>query len=70
MAGENVRDAGLSATDQMKRVMKVFTKKLDRFYKKINDRFSQLFDIVVVVVVDLPKLFLGMGARINSAESQ
>ena len=69
MAGENVRDAGLSATDQMKRVMKVFTKKLDRFYKKMNDRFSQLFDIVVVVV-DLPKLFLGMGARINSAESQ
>ena len=41
------RDAGLSATDQMKRVMKVFTKKLDRLYKEMNDRFSRLFDIDV-----------------------
>ena len=44
MAGENVRDAGLSATDQMKRVMKGA---LGRLYKEMNDRFSQLFDINV-----------------------
>ena len=44
MAGENVRDAGLSATDQMKPVMK---KALDRLHKEINDRFSRLFDIDV-----------------------
>ena len=44
MAGANVRDAGLSATDQMKRVMKGA---LDRLYKEMNDRFSQLFDIDV-----------------------
>ena len=42
MAGENVRDAGLSATDQMKRVMK---EAFERFYKEMSDRFSQLFDI-------------------------
>ena len=42
MACENVRDAGLSATDQMKRVMKGA---LDRLYKEMNDRFSWLFDI-------------------------
>ena len=44
MAGENVRDAGLSATDQMKRVVKGA---LDRLYKEMNDRFSRLFDIDV-----------------------
>ena len=44
MAGGNVRDAGLSATDQMKRVMKGA---LDRLYKEMNDHFSQLFDIDV-----------------------
>ena len=44
MAGENVRDVGLSATDQMKRVIKGG---LDRLYKEINDRFSRLFDIDV-----------------------
>ena len=44
MAGENVRDAGLSATDQMKRVMKGA---LDRLHKEMNDRFSRLFDIDV-----------------------
>ena len=44
MAGEDVRDAGLSATDQMKRDMKGA---LDRLHKEMNDRFSQLFDIVV-----------------------
>ena len=44
MSGENVRDAGLSATDQMKRVMKGA---LYRLYKEINDRFSRLFDIHV-----------------------
>ena len=44
MAGENVRDAGLLATDQMKRVMKGA---LDRLHKEMNDRFSWLFDIGV-----------------------
>ena len=44
MAGENVRDAGLLATDQMKRVMKGA---LNRLYKEMNDRFSRLFDIDV-----------------------
>ena len=44
MAGENVRDAGLSATDQMKGVMKGA---LDRLHKEINDHFSRLFDIDV-----------------------
>ena len=44
MAGENVRDADLSATDQMKRVMKGA---FDHLHKEINDRFSQLFDIDV-----------------------
>ena len=44
LAGENVRDAGLSAIDQMKRVMKGA---LDRLYKEMNDCFSQLFDIDV-----------------------
>ena len=44
MAGENVRNAGLSATDQMKRVMKGA---LDRLHKEMNGRFSRLFDIDV-----------------------
>ena len=44
MADENVRDAGLLATDQMKRVMKGA---LDRLHKKMNDCFSRLFDIDV-----------------------
>ena len=44
MAGENIRDAGSSATDQMKRVMKGA---LDRLHKEMNDRFSRLFDIDV-----------------------
>ena len=42
MAGENVRDAGLSSTDQMKRVIKGA---LDRLHKELNDR--SLFDIDV-----------------------
>ena len=44
IAGENIRDAGLWATDQIKRVMKEV---LDRLHKEINDRFSPLFDIDV-----------------------
>ena len=44
LADENVRDEGLSATDQMKRVMKGA---LNRLHKKMNDCFSQLFDIDV-----------------------
>ena len=44
MAGENVRDEGLSATDQMKRIMKGA---LDRPHKEINHCFSRLFDIDV-----------------------
>ena len=44
MAGENVRDAGLSATDQIKSVMKGA---LNRLHKEMNDRFFGLFDIDV-----------------------
>ena len=44
LAGENVRDEGLSATDQMKRVMKGA---LNRLHKEMNNRFSRLFDIDV-----------------------
>ena len=44
MAGENVRDASLSAIDQMKCFMKGA---LDRLYKEKNDHFSRLFDIDV-----------------------
>ena len=44
MAGENVRDEGLPATDQMKRIMKGA---LDRLHKEMNDCFSRLFDIDV-----------------------
>ena len=42
MAGENVRDAGLSATDQVKRVIKGA---LDRLHKEMNYPFSRLYDI-------------------------
>ena len=44
LAGENVRDEGLPATDQMTRVMK---EALDRFHKEMNNRFSRLFGIDV-----------------------
>ena len=44
MADENVRNAVLSATDQMKRVMK---EALNRLHKEMNDCFSRLFDIYV-----------------------
>ena len=44
MAGENIRDTGLSATDQMKGVVKGA---LDRLHKEMNDRISRLFDIDV-----------------------
>ena len=44
MAGENVRDAGLSATNQMKRVMKGA---LDRLHKEMSNHFSRLLDIDV-----------------------
>ena len=43
-AGENIWDAGLSATDQMKCIMKGA---LDRLHKEMNDRFSRLFDFDV-----------------------
>ena len=54
-AGGNVRDAGLLATDQMKRVMKGA---LDRLHKEINDCFSRLFDMVVKFgfLLDVQKL--------------
>ena len=42
MAGENARDAGLSASNEMKRVM---NGSLDRLHKEINDRFFRLFDV-------------------------
>ena len=42
MAGENARDVGLPATDEMRRVMKGG---LDRLHKVVDDRFSRLFDI-------------------------
>ena len=44
MAVENVRDASLLATNQMKRIMKGA---LDRLHKEMNNHFSRLFDIDV-----------------------
>ena len=56
MAGENVRDAGLSVTYQMKRIIKGA---LDRLHKEMNDRFSRLFDIDVKFsfLLDLQRLY-------------
>jgi len=42
MAGENARDAGLSATEEKKRVM---MGALDCLHKEMGDRFSRLFDV-------------------------
>ena len=55
MADENVRHAVLSATDQMKRVMKGALKRL---HKEMNDCFSRLFDVGVKFgfLLDVQKL--------------
>ena len=55
MAGENVWDEDLSATDQMKGVMKGA---LNRLHKEMNDHFPRLFDIDVKFgfLVDVQRL--------------